>query len=331
MPSSRSVGLGSVALSTIEVVDLVDEPTGARVTLTADSDEFVLAIPGVSGCLVRTGRGTSTSTIATQALGSAHIAMLDLKYPMAGAAHCAGDHLIVCHLLRAPPGGRWDSTDLEAGQTFVYPPWTGQAAADPEGLRIAMAIVPWSDVEDAAVALGFDPEPAARQHVRPPGASPRLGSVLTTLCNDPVEVGCATAPEVLLEAVVRDLCGHAVDGGRPHRRRWESRDLVREVVATLDGAVDWQVPVLTLCRTVGVSERRLERAFREVCGITPRAFVRHRALEAAHRALDRAEPSSGSVASIAAVHGFGHGGRFAAFHRAVYAEAPSVTLSRPRG
>jgi AraC family ethanolamine operon transcriptional activator len=135
----------------------------------------------------------------------------------------------------------------------------------------------------------------------------------------------------LVDAALRTVCSGAAESSRRFERthRWHDADLVHETLDHLDTLGMESAPVLTLCRHVGVSERRLQLAFQTMLGVSPNGYMRHRALQAAHRALRDAEPSSIRVATIAAAHGFRHLGRFAGFYRSVYGESPSRTLARP--
>lgn len=88
--------------------------------------------------------------------------------------------------------------------------------------------------------------------------------------------------------------------------------------------------MLTLARQIGVSERRLQLAFRDALGIGPNAFMRQRALAATRQALLRDDPAVVNVSSIAVDHGFTHTGRFSAYYRNVCGELPSETMRRSR-
>lgn len=299
-------------------------------TTASDTDDFMLAVPGASGALVRTGQGQAQTTVTATAVDSVQLALLDFRFPMVGTAHADSDCLIVCEMLEVPPGGSWDGTTLTAGQTFVYPPGSSQTAVDPEGLRFGMAVVPWAELEAAADMLGFDPEPAAHRHVRPAGPANRadpLPALLGSL-EQPGPGGDPPSADLLIDAVVRAACEPVTADRAIRRKRWSSEDVVRDVDVYLASTGQWHLPMLTLCRGVGVSERKLETAFREAYGITPQAFMRHRALQAAHRALVAADPASSSVATVAIAHGFGHPARFASYHRDVFGEMPSETLRR---
>jgi AraC-like DNA-binding protein len=299
-----------------------------RVDAAVDGDELMMSVPGAGGALVRTGQGSDVTRVAARQVATGHLALLEFGFPMVGSAHTEGDHLIVCHMLRTPPGARWDGTGLLAGQSFIYPPGSSQVATDPEGLTFGMAVVPWLDLEAAATALGFDVDAASVPHVQPPsGTNPLLELFRGLDSRTPLRRSrrAKIDPDLMLDAVARIACQRPPPAPR-RRARWDSRDLVEETAAWLDASARWQVPMLTLCREVGVSERRLQLAFREVYDTTPTQFMRLRALQAAHRALHSADPESVRVAQVASAHGFSHGGRFALLHHAVYGTSPSMAL-----
>jgi AraC family ethanolamine operon transcriptional activator len=75
-----------------------------------------------------------------------------------------------------------------------------------------------------------------------------------------------------------------------------------------------------------VPRRTLERAFRDVLGVSPAAYLRIRALNAVRRALLDAEPRSGAIARLAFDGGFWHLGRFAQSYRALFGKRPVDTL-----
>ena len=80
----------------------------------------------------------------------------------------------------------------------------------------------------------------------------------------------------------------------------------------------------------GVSQRTLERAFRERLGITPGVFLRLKRLNAAHRELLASDPRMTTVWRVASGWDFRHQGRFSVLHRRVFGESPSRTLRRSR-
>jgi AraC-like DNA-binding protein len=84
-----------------------------------------------------------------------------------------------------------------------------------------------------------------------------------------------------------------------------------------------------LAAVAGVRPRTLETHFRNFLGTTPLGWVRRMRLAHARRDLERAREGA-RVTDIALASGFTQLGRFAANYRAVFGEAPSMTLRRSR-
>jgi transcriptional regulator GlxA family with amidase domain len=66
--------------------------------------------------------------------------------------------------------------------------------------------------------------------------------------------------------------------------------------------------------------------FRKHRDCTPLEYLRRVRLHHAHLELRTVDPSVTTVAEIARKWGFGHAGRFAAFHRECYGASPYRTL-----
>jgi transcriptional regulator GlxA family with amidase domain len=78
----------------------------------------------------------------------------------------------------------------------------------------------------------------------------------------------------------------------------------------------------------GVCTRTLEYLFLRRCGVTPMAFVKRERLRLANRLLERADPQTESVGSIARHCGFTHMSQFSADYKRQMGESPSQTLNR---
>jgi AraC family ethanolamine operon transcriptional activator len=87
--------------------------------------------------------------------------------------------------------------------------------------------------------------------------------------------------------------------------------------------------LLELCQAVGVSRRTLHRAFNDLLGVAPKAYLRLKSLSAARAALQQAVESGASVTQIALDHGFFELGRFAVAYRRMFGESPSQTARKP--
>lgn len=100
---------------------------------------------------------------------------------------------------------------------------------------------------------------------------------------------------------------------------------VRNAIARLESA-DRPLTAMELAGMVGVSQRTLNYAFREVLDTTPCTYLQLHRLNAAHRDLKEADPQASTVTRIALKWGFGHPGRFSQLHKKIFNEKPSELL-----
>ena len=108
--------------------------------------------------------------------------------------------------------------------------------------------------------------------------------------------------------------------------RLPRRELVARITAFVRDHLDDPVSVAELSRIAGVSERTLRAAFHDVVGISPKRYALTQRLQAAHEALQRADPHSTTVTDVAMTFGFFELGRFAGRYRHTFGEVPSRTL-----
>jgi len=104
---------------------------------------------------------------------------------------------------------------------------------------------------------------------------------------------------------------------------------VKVVESHLLALQETPIPMLELCRLVGLSERTLRNAFYEVHGVSPKRWLKAERLRAVHTALSAATGAA-TVTGVATGFGFYELGRFAGIYKAAFGEAPSATL-RARG
>lgn len=88
------------------------------------------------------------------------------------------------------------------------------------------------------------------------------------------------------------------------------------------------VAIGDICSYAAASERTLEYAFREYCGVTPKAYLNARRLHAFRDALR--QPGVDSVSGVAGEFGYWHMGKLAGDYRATFGELPSETLRGAR-
>jgi len=137
-----------------------------------------------------------------------------------------------------------------------------------------------------------------------------------------------------LEITVRSLAGDLSRGSPYLSARLTSARIVRTCE---DYARKWRYQDVTLaglCQASGVSERRVRSAFYECYQMSPTAYLRVAALNAARRDLIEGPRLRNAVSRAATDWGFWHLSRFAAQYRALFGESPRHTLShradRPR-
>ena len=92
--------------------------------------------------------------------------------------------------------------------------------------------------------------------------------------------------------------------------------------------LDAPIPVSTLSRLVGRSERSLRDAFYSVRGVSPKRFELAGRLQAVRDALSDIWARPSSVTGAASQYGFFELGRFAAAYKQRFGETPSETLKR---
>jgi AraC family ethanolamine operon transcriptional activator len=106
-----------------------------------------------------------------------------------------------------------------------------------------------------------------------------------------------------------------------------STRLARRAEELLRAHLEQPLAVRELAREVGMPLRTLHASFLGHYGMAPKAYLRALRLDAARRALERAEPGA-RVADVAVRWCFYHLGRFSADYHRAFGELPSVTLRR---
>lgn len=115
-------------------------------------------------------------------------------------------------------------------------------------------------------------------------------------------------------------------GSLTRRAAATHQEAVERVEIYLRAHLDGPVPLASLCRLTGLSERGLRNAFYEVCGMSPTRYLRLLRLRRVRLALCEASTTRTTVTAVATGYGFYELGRFAGTYRAAFGEAPSETL-----
>lgn len=104
---------------------------------------------------------------------------------------------------------------------------------------------------------------------------------------------------------------------------------VRRALEVMEARRAEPLRIQELCKSVGVSWRTLDYAFRERFQMTPKQYLQASRLAGARRDLVSRDRSI-NVTDAATRWGFWHLGQFAADYRAMFGELPSQTLRRRR-
>jgi AraC-like DNA-binding protein len=107
-----------------------------------------------------------------------------------------------------------------------------------------------------------------------------------------------------------------------------SADTVRRAREFIEGHAAEPLTVADIAHGAGVGVRGLQHGFHRSLGTTPMQYLRQVRLRHAHQDLRAADPSSATVAEVAARWGFLNQGRFAAQYRERFGVQPAETLRR---
>lgn len=109
-----------------------------------------------------------------------------------------------------------------------------------------------------------------------------------------------------------------VDSSRRRALAWGAETFLRDNLSAA-------LTVSDVCNAVGASERTLHRAFRELFGMSPKAYLKTLRLNAVRRDLRSGDPAC-SVTQVATRWGFWHLGWFSRDYGIMFGESPSETI-----
>ncbi|QKC83444.1 helix-turn-helix domain-containing protein [Mesorhizobium sp. NZP2077] len=229
---------------------------------------------------------------------------------------------------------------LEDDMILAIPAGTNVTATVLPGFIYAVAVVPtaiWTEIQEVAAGASieqFSDRPAAVRLGNNDARSIRcqMKSIADHLGRVAIDSALPELPPgafmEYLGAVADAFAGAAGletgtagSTGRHRRQASAAEDFIRSHIRE-------DIPVIRLCKEVGVSRRQLEYAFRTTFSVTPLEFIRALRLNEARRLLTTARADGLSVTTIAMDVGASHLGRFAANYRLFFGESPNETLRR---
>lgn len=221
----------------------------------------------------------------------------------------------------------WRGQDVDGGQFAVFPKGGELDCFTEDGFDMFTISVSEESLFSIASELGFqtlEKELKSTEVIRgKASAMQRLRKILlqnTSPSSAPILDGAGLEKTVLLNLIgALETENEPIAACNRSRRR---RAAVRQVDEIILAQSTDPPKVKDLCRLVGVSERTLEYAFSEYCGLTPKTYINAMRLNGVRRKLRTTK----SVADAANAWGFWHMGQLARDYRNLFGELPSDTL-----
>jgi AraC family transcriptional regulator, ethanolamine operon transcriptional activator len=108
------------------------------------------------------------------------------------------------------------------------------------------------------------------------------------------------------------------------------REAVKRAQDYIEGNLREPLSLGEICQAAGASCRTLFYGFHDIVGLSPKAYLKARRLNAVRRELLRNEASVSTVFDMASSWGFWHMGQFGRDYKAMFGELPSETMTKGR-
>mgnify|MGYP001549971223 FL=1 len=302
---------------------LDDQPILTAVSETG-VDEIEAAISGLPLEVSRLTTDAGGVAFSSIVVGDATVMFGEFGFPVATTGDVAGDALVVALQLEDGPGS-WNREDFSPDRAWIYEPGSehvGVGRSEPGGRPPRFATISLPAAEErqagstrAASIVNADRVRALRAVLLGGLAPARSGEL---------DAGRALRAGRELTQIVDELRSDHVD----LRVDRSSATWITEECRALAESLDPVPSIVDLAAGIGVSDRWVRAAFREVYGVSASAYFRARAIDGARRELRSATSDSTSVTEVAMRWGFWHLGRFSATYRSYVGELPSETLGR---
>jgi transcriptional regulator GlxA family with amidase domain len=105
-------------------------------------------------------------------------------------------------------------------------------------------------------------------------------------------------------------------------------NIVKDVENYVDLRAHRAVHISEICTSLNISRRTLHRAFDDVLGIGPSAFLRQKRLCSVHSALRRLDSRETRVTDVATEFGFLELGRFSQYYRRLFGDSVNTRTKR---
>jgi AraC family transcriptional regulator, ethanolamine operon transcriptional activator len=134
---------------------------------------------------------------------------------------------------------------------------------------------------------------------------------------------------IILGELTEDLLGLiSIEDGLSHEKISPCfrRESVKRVQGYIEANLREPLSLGEICQAAGASCRTLFYGFQDIMGLSPKAFLRARRLNAVRRELLQSEAAVSTIFDLASNWGFWHMGQFGRDYKAMFGELPSETL-----
>ena len=152
-----------------------------------------------------------------------------------------------------------------------------------------------------------------------------------TIFNDNHWARCGAQVEFmdsLLETIESCAPNEQVDTDKKGRSYSQIVKTCEDYTLSLDGRRPY---MSELCAAANVSERTLQKAFKDIMGMSPVTYLHRLRLHRARDELRKAKSGSTTVTDVAMNWGFWHFGEFSRTYKNCFGEVPSMTLKQKSG
>jgi AraC family ethanolamine operon transcriptional activator len=284
--------------------------------------------------IVQLGRGQLSGSLTKAVFPDLAFSITDFSRPLRSSGHLGTRNLTICMLIDSRNRSMAWGRELQQGDVFFSAP--GKNFDTVFGEHSEVAGISISPEHIAAIFAG---EPAladvgywmqnhqyACEHSQRAAVAGRVSQIAERLGQGGAL--SSDAADFWQRSLIEGFTSTFVPSMPPDEGRVipSTLKLVREVEHYLHLHSHRAVHISEICAAMNTSRRSLHRAFHDVLGIGPIAFLRHHRLCSVHLMLRRGDPSNTHVTDVATEFGFLELGRFAHYYASLFGEYPSQTL-----
>jgi len=131
--------------------------------------------------------------------------------------------------------------------------------------------------------------------------------------------------KILERKILEDIFASLIIEQRERKRSEFQVEKARDI---LHASIDERFDAVTLTQELGISQRQLQRIFKEVYGYTPKRYLLNLRINEVRKELLQADPETATISDIALKYHFFDLNHFSKAYKVLFGELPSHTLHR---